>query len=93
MKTNLAGKSNAVLTESDYGVIAIIACKGGKDKDISKQVKQAISEHLSLEKGTEITFSDTEVITNQGVLNFEASFIEDGDDTTRDFTLEVTVTY
>lgn len=44
MKTKLAGKSNAVLTDFDDGtVIAIISC--GKSEDITKKLEKAISEH------------------------------------------------
>lgn len=89
MKTNLFGKSNAVLLSDEGEFIAIISC--GAKVDITDKVKRAIKEHYVVES---VTFKVTEELTNQKSVKFTADIVtEDGDDEVRDFEIFITATY
>ena len=89
MKTNLFGKSNAVLLSDEGEFIAIISC--GAKVDITDKVKRAIKEHYVVES---VSFNVTEELTNQKSVKFTADIVtEDGDDEVRDFEIFITATY
>ena len=90
IKTQLFGKSNAVLTNDENKVIAIISC--GKSEDITEKVKLAIKEDYIAEK-VEI-IARREVLVNANPYEFSTSITdEDGDINTHDFTLTICATY
>jgi hypothetical protein len=90
MKTKLAGKSNAVLTDYDDGtVIAIISCD--KSEDITKKLEKAIAEHYVATK-VKLTIKG-KVLDNQNPLYFDSLHLEDGLDSCRDFKIEIIPTY
>lgn len=101
MKTNLFGKSNAVLVEEGTGnILGIITC--GKNEDISKKLIEAISDHFVIEKGTDIKLYDRitlngrkpiKELTNQAMVRFSAEWIEDDEERIRDFEIEIVATY
>jgi hypothetical protein len=98
IKTQLFAKSNAVLTNDENKVIAIISC--GKSEDITKKVKLAIKEDYIAEKVEIIARRETLVSINPSApVNenpYEFSTIitdEDGDINTHDFTLTICATY
>lgn len=102
MKTNLFGKSNAVLIEEDTdNILGIISC--GKNEDITKKLIQAISDHFVVPKGTDIKLYDrnsllsnyqpTKVLTNQETVSFSATWVEDEQELIRDFEITICATY
>lgn len=90
IKTQLFGKSNAVLTNDENKVIAIISC--GKSEDITKKVELAIKEDYIAEK-VEIIVR-REVLVNANPYEFSAMITdEEGDINECDFTLTICATY
>ena len=89
MKTNLFGKSNAVLLSDEGEFIAIISC--GAKVDITEKLKLAIKEHYVVES---VSLECTEELTNQKPVKFTADIVtEDGDEEVRDFEIFITATY
>lgn len=91
MKTNLLGKSNAVLTTDEGEFVAIIGC--GKNTDISKKLKQAIKDHFCLQEDTNIQLNVKDVLTCEKSLKFSVEYTEDEEDNLRDFEIEIVATY
>lgn len=90
IKTQLFGKSNAVLTNDENKVIAIISC--GKNEDITEKVKLAIKEDYIAEK-VEI-IARREVLVNANPYEFSTIITDEDDDiNTHDFTLTICATY
>ena len=88
MRTNLIGKSNAVLM-SDGEFIAIIGC--GAKTDITKKLALAIKEHFVVKK---VMVERSAEIDKKKAVNFTAEIIdEDGDVEYRDFEIFITATY
>jgi diacylglycerol kinase family enzyme len=88
MKTNLIGKSNAVLI-SDGEFIAIIGC--GAKADITKKLELAIKEHFVASK---VTVEPSDELDNQKPVSFTAEIItEDEEVEYRDFEIFITATY
>ena len=88
MRTNLIGKSNAVLI-SDGEFIAVIGC--GANADITKKLELAIKEHFIADK---VTVEPSDVLDNQKPVSFTAEIItEDEDVEYRDFEIFITATY
>ena len=90
MKTTIAGKSNAVLTDHDDGhVVAIISCK--KSEDITKKIKKAIADHYVATK-IELQL-DGATLDNATPRYFGTMHLEDGLETARDFKIQIVPTY
>ncbi len=90
IKTQLAGKSNALLTSEEREVLGIITC--GKKEDITKKIVKAIKEHYTADWAS-IKKTNTKILNNVTFMRFSADLIEDGQETVRDFTIEVVATY
>ena len=89
MKTNLFGKSNAVLLSEDGEFIAIISC--GTKVDITKKLELAVKEHYVVKT---VSIKCDEELTNQKAVKFTADIItEDEDEEIRDFEIFITATY
>lgn len=89
MKTNLFGKSNAVLLSDEGEFIAVITC--GAKSNIADKVKQAIKDHFVVES---VNFEVSEELTNQKPIKFSADIVtEDGEDEIRDFEIFITASY
>lgn len=89
MKTNIVGKSNAILTNTDGEIVAIISC--GVNETLDKKLKQAIKECYV---GESVKLIDSDkILTNQSEVLFSAELVEDGEETIRDFALNIVVTY
>lgn len=90
IKTALFGKSNAILTNDENEVLAIISC--GKNKDITKKVCLAIKEEYISEK---VVIAEANgIFDNQSPFSFTVNLTdEDGDLDIRDFTLKICATY
>jgi transcription antitermination factor NusA-like protein len=93
MKTELFGKSNAVLFTDEGEFVAVIGCEGGKNKDISNKLNRAIKDHFCLEDDTDITFDVKEALTNQKSVKFSVSYLEDEEETLRDFEIQIVAHY
>ena len=91
IKTQLFGKSNAVLTNDENKVIAIISC--GKSEDITKKVKLAIKEDYIAER-VNIIERPNQTLINAMPYEFSAIITdEDNDTNSHDFTLTICATY
>lgn len=94
METNLAGKSNLVLTRNDNEAnneaVAIIVGKAGKAKSIVKPLEKAIKKHFLAD---DVTIVDSRTVTNQEAEIFSAHIYKDGDDFYEEFKIEVVPTY
>lgn len=91
MKTNLIGKTNAVLITDEGEFIAVIGCVGYGKGDITKKLELAIKEHFVVES---VSVKCDDVLENQKPIKFSADIItEDGDEEIRDFEIFVTATY
>jgi hypothetical protein len=91
IKTQLFGKSNAVLTNNENKVIAIISC--GKNEDITEKVKLAIKEDYIAER-VDIIEQPNQNLINAMPYEFSAVIIdEDCDTNSHDFTLTICATY
>ena len=89
MKTNLFGKSNAVLLSDDGEFIAVIGC--GAKSDITAKLELAIKEHFVTES---VSIKSTEILDNQKPIKFSADIVtEDGDEEIRDFEIFITASY
>ena len=89
--TNLAGNSNAVLTDVDGGeVIAIIKC--GKKEVLNNKLIKAIGEHF-VATNVKIDDADCRELTNQNNIQFSVEQLEDGIESIRDFKLKIIPTY
>lgn len=90
IKTNLTGKSNAVLTDyDDCTVIAIISC--GKSENITKKIQKAIDDFFD---ATDFEMEYGEVILdNENPVMIYSTHIESNLETCRDFKLQIIPTY
>lgn len=88
MKTNLYAKSNAVLRTSEGEIIAIIEC--GKGKNISNKLEQSIREHFDAES---VTINSSDILSNYEPVKFCSEIVIDGEQTIRDFEIQVVATY
>ena len=90
IETALFGKSNAVLTNDENKVLAIISC--GKNEDITKKVCLAIKEDYIAEKVVIVEANG--IFDNQRPFDFSTDITnEDGEVDVRDFTLTICATY
>lgn len=88
---NVVGKSNAVLTNMDDNIIAIITCK--KNENITKKVCLAIKEDSVSDTVRLNDVDDSGVLTNQTPLFFSAGINEEFGEMIVNFKLEIHTTY
>ena len=88
--TNLSGSSNAVLTDIDGEIIAIIKCR--KKEVLNNKLIKAIGQHF-VATDVEIDDADCRELTNQNNIHFSVNQLEDGLESIRDFKLKVIPTY
>lgn len=89
MKTELFGKSNAVLVTDEGEFVAVIGCK--PKEVIDHKLEQAIKDHYVAE---DVRINCLETLNNQKTITFGAEiFDEDGDKDFRQFRISIVASY
>lgn len=100
--TTAVGKSNAVLVNLDEEnwPLGIITIPAGSEKDITKKIIQVIKDHYVDPENIEILNVrivrekvKKPILTNQNVMNFDVTSIEDGEPCSRKFAITILATY